>query len=132
MPCPFCTPRLDQEQIVLENALCLFLQQPHPVLTGSGIIIPRRHCETLFDLNEEEWQATYTLLQRVKVLLDQEYAPQGYNVGWNCGKTGGQEVFHVHMHVIPRFEDEPYAGKGIRYWLKQDENKRPGGTSGQL
>lgn len=131
MSCPFCPPALNQEQIVLENAHCLFLQQSHPVLIGSGIIVPRRHRETLFDLSQEEWNVTYTLLQKVKVLLDQEYAPRGYNVGWNCGETGGQGVFHVHMHVIPRFEDEPYAGKGIRYWLKQDANRRPEEASGQ-
>ena len=34
----------------------------------------------------------------------------------------GQEVFHAHLHVIPRYADE--TGKGIRYWLKQDANRR--------
>ncbi|HCR18189.1 MAG TPA: hypothetical protein DIU35_11970 [Candidatus Latescibacteria bacterium] len=45
---------------------------------------------------------------------------------WNEGEIGGQEIFHVHLHVIPRFADEPYAGRGILYWLKQDANRRPG------
>jgi len=64
------------------------------------------------------------MLQRVKVLLDNEYAPDGYNVGWNVGSVGGQHIFHAHFHVIPRFADEPFAGKGIRHWLKQPENRR--------
>ncbi|MBT6905700.1 MAG: HIT domain-containing protein, partial [Gemmatimonadetes bacterium] len=49
----------------------------------------------------------------------------GYTIGWNCGATGGQTVFHMHRHVIPRFADEPYTGQGIRHWLKRNENRRP-------
>ncbi len=124
MECPFCPPFLDATQIVLENTHCLFLQQSETVLIGSGIIIPKKHRETVFDLTEEEWQDTFKLLHYVKILLDKQYAPDGYNVGWNCGKVGGQEIFHAHLHVIPRYKDEPLAGKGIRYWLKQSENKR--------
>jgi histidine triad (HIT) family protein len=46
-------------------------------------------------------------------------------LGWNAGNAAGQEVEYAHMHIIPRFNDEPYAGKGIRYWIKKDENIRP-------
>jgi len=49
----------------------------------------------------------------VRATIDRELAPDGYNVGWNSGVAAGQEVFHAHMHVIPRFGDEPLAGKGI-------------------
>jgi diadenosine tetraphosphate (Ap4A) HIT family hydrolase len=123
--CPFC--RLVQNegpQVVLQNEHCLFLQEPQEVLIGSGVIIPIAHRETVFDLTEDEWVATFLLLGQVKGLLDAKYAPQGYTVGWNSGKVAGQEVFHAHLHVIPRYADEPLAGKGIRYWIKQPENKR--------
>jgi diadenosine tetraphosphate (Ap4A) HIT family hydrolase len=125
MCCPLCFPESDSEQqIVLSNEYCLFVQKPQPVLLGSGLIVPRKHRETVFDLTPQEWQATFVLLQEAKEFLDKEYHPQGYNVGWNVGHVGGQEIFHAHMHVIPRFEDEPLAGKGIRYWLKQSSNQR--------
>lgn len=126
MSCPFCPPALGVAQVVLENAHCLFLQQTDPVLEGSGLIIPRRHCQTVFDLTEDEWQATFDLLQRARAWIENKYTPDGYNLGWNCGQVGGQEVFHVHLHVIPRFRDEPLAGKGIRYLLKQESNRRGG------
>ncbi|SFM26592.1 Diadenosine tetraphosphate (Ap4A) hydrolase [Paenibacillus sp. 1_12] len=125
MYCPFCFPEKDKEQsIVLSNESCLFVQKPQPVLLGSGLIIPKSHRETIFDLTPQEWQATFELLQQVKGLIDKEYQPQAYNVGWNCGHVGGQEIFHAHMHVIPRFKDEPLAGKGIRHFLKQPSNQR--------
>jgi diadenosine tetraphosphate (Ap4A) HIT family hydrolase len=126
LECPFCAPALEGETIVLTNDQCLFLQAPEPVLIGSGIIVPRQHRVTVFDLTPQEWQATYDLLQQVKALLDERYQPEGYNVGWNCGAVSGQLVFHAHLHVIPRYADEPYAGKGIRHWLKQDANRRQG------
>ena len=126
MACPFCQPWLDQTQVILENDHCLFLMQPQLVLSGSGLIIPRLHRETVFDLTPLEWEATYDLLQQVKPYLDKSFHPQGYSLGWNAGETAGQEIFHAHLHVIPRFADEPFAGRGIRYWLKQEANKRSG------
>jgi diadenosine tetraphosphate (Ap4A) HIT family hydrolase len=122
--CLFCPSALNTEQITLESEHCLFLQMQQIILPGSGIIIPKQHRETIFDLTNAEWQDTFALLHRVKNLLDARFMPDGYNVGWNCGVVGGQEVFHAHLHVIPRYADEPLAGKGIRYWLKQDDNKR--------
>ena len=125
MTCPFCCLENNQrQQVVLENEHCLFLQEPQEMLIGSGIIIPKEHRETVFDLTEDEWTASFSLLQQVKELLDAESEPLGYNIGWNSGSVAGQEVFHAHLHVIPRYADEPLSGKGIRYWLKQPANKR--------
>lgn len=122
--CPFCTPNLKRDQIALENQYCLFLQRSEPVLVGSGLIVPKAHRQTLFDLTQAEIVATFDLLDQAKRLIDESHSPSGYNVGWNCGTVAGQEIFHAHLHVIPRFEDEPHAGKGIRYWLKQEDNRR--------
>ena len=127
--CPFCPPAIEQEELILENEHCFFIHSMDPVLVGSGLIIPRQHRQTVFDLTEAEWAATFELLKHVKALLDSKYSPQGYNIGWNCGQVAGQEVFHAHLHIIPRFEDEPLAGKGFRYMLKQEMNKRPFMTS---
>lgn len=126
VPCNLCAwaEEADQ-QLVLRNDLSLFLQNPRQqgALVGSGVIVPVRHAETVFDLTPEEVSATFALLREVKSWMDATYAPQGYNVGWNCGVVGGQEVMHAHLHVIPRFAREPYAGRGIRYWLKQEANR---------
>lgn len=124
MTCPFCPPNLTSENIILENKHCIFLQRDELVLSGSGLIITRAHRETIFDMSAEEWQATYELLHHAKHRIGETHKPDGYNLGWNCGATAGQEIFHVHLHIIPRFNDEPLAGKGIRYWLKQQANRR--------
>lgn len=112
------------QQVVLENEHCLFLQKPEPVLTGSGLIVPKAARRTVFDLTPAEWRATYDLLQQSKKRLDAEHAPDGYTLGWNCEAAGGQGVFHAHLHVVPRFAEEPLAGQGLRYHIKQPENQR--------
>ena len=124
--CPLCRWANDPDQrLVCRNESTLFLQNSRQqgALVGSGVTIPVRHAATVFDLTPEEVSATFQLLAEVKRWMDATFQPQGYNVRWNCGAVGGQEVMHAHMHVIPRFEQEPYAGRGIRYWLKQDANR---------
>jgi len=99
--CEYCNLTFKHQRIVLENEYCLYLQLLKPDIEGSGII-----------------------LKESKEIIDNEFKPDGYNVGWNCGSVGGQHIFHSHLHVIPRFADEPFAGKGIRNWFKSKENKR--------
>ena len=125
MPNPFLDGTFPGQTVVLENDLCAFVTAPQDVLQGSGLIVTKAPRETVFDLTPEEWAATFELLQRVKAHLDETLRPDGYNVGWNVFPVGGQSIPHVHLHIIPRFRNEPLAGKGIRYFLKQPANKRP-------
>ena len=125
--CPYCHLHADNEQqIILENETCYFIQKEteQEILQGSGLIIPKLHKQDVFELSDQEWKDSRDLLLGAKKILDKKFAPDGYSVGWNTGKAGGQSIFHAHLHVIPRFKDEPLAGKGIRYWIKQKENKR--------
>ncbi|MEY4531143.1 MAG: hypothetical protein RLZZ156_1864 [Deinococcota bacterium] len=112
---------LMQGQVRLENKLCFYLE--HNTETG-GMIIPKTMRETVFDLTREEWNASYDLLLQAKVLLEAELRPDGFNVGWNVSPVGGQHVPIAHLHIIPRFADEPFAGRGIRWWIKSKENQR--------
>ena len=94
------------------------------ILVGSYVIIPKSGAQTPFDLSEKEWTDTIEMLHIVKKYIDETYKPDGYNLGWNIGEVAGQSVLHAHFHILPRYKDELYAGKGIRSWLKQKENVR--------
>ena len=107
-----------------ENESCFYVELPHQVLENWGMIIPKRHCETVFDLSEQEISDSLKLLKKQKFRIDQKISPDGYNVGWNCYLAAGQKTPHAHMHLIPRFSDEPLVGKGIRHWFKSEENRR--------
>lgn len=94
------------------------------ILVGEYVIIPKSQVSSPFEMTNEEWADTKVLLDLVKEYLDKTYHPDGYNIGWNVGTVAGQNVHHAHMHIIPRYADEPYAGRGIRYLFKQPENIR--------
>jgi len=96
----------------------------HNTMIGSYVIIPKSEVSSPFDLTDKEWNDSRELLLKVKKYIDETYNPDGYNIGWNVGAVAGQSVAHAHMHIIPRYADEPLAGKGIRSWFKQPENIR--------
>lgn len=124
--CNFC---LDNNQlkgkILLRGDLAYAVESIDSVLQHAAMIIPYRHVATPFELTEAEWLETRKLLTQVKSILD-KHNPSGYTLGWNVGEDAGQNVPHVHLHVISRFSDEPLAGKGLRYAFKQESNRRPG------
>jgi len=126
--CKFCDPTIYEKEGIIKNKSCIFLSSeeynPKGVLIGSGIIIPFAHKETPFELTDEEVVDMFTLLKEVKKYLDKKFKPDGYSIGWNVGKASDQIEKHVHLHIIPRYNDEPLAGKGIRYFLKQKSNRR--------
>ncbi|MCH7696802.1 MAG: HIT family protein, partial [Proteobacteria bacterium] len=79
--------------------------------------IPKRHFESIFDATVEEHQAFWDLIIKGKELIDNEYNPDGFNIGVNDGQAAGQSIFHVHIHMIPRYVgdvEEPLGGiRGI-------------------
>jgi len=109
--------------VLFESKYVALIEVENEKLAGSCFIIPKAHKEPLFDLSSEEWLDTRNVLAIAKKLIDEKYKPDGYNLGWNVGSIGGQFVFHSHLHIIPRFADEPFAGKGIRNWFISEENR---------
>ena len=93
-------------------------------LIGSYVIIPKSEVGSPFELSDKEWADSKSILIQVKQYIDKKYKPDGYNIGWNVGEVAGQHVAHAHLHIIPRYADELYAGKGLRHWFKQPENMR--------
>jgi diadenosine tetraphosphate (Ap4A) HIT family hydrolase len=69
--------------------------------------------------------ATFQLLPEARPVLEARYRPDGYTIGWNVYAASGQSIPHAHLHVMLRFADEPKAGRGLRWWLKQPDNRRP-------
>ena len=113
--CPFCAASENPDQhIIYENSCCFYLRKPQAKLTGAGLIVPRSHKQTVFDLSTEEWADTLDLLHRAKSYLDDQFNPDGYTVGWNSGEAAGQDIPHAHLHVIPRFNASPSSGISIR------------------
>ena len=122
--CPFCLEnKLIRGKTLYEDSLWYYQEFDDFEIKHGGMIITKRHVATPFEINAEEWAALHDLLPKFKALID-EYSPGGYNLGWNIHPIGGQNVEHAHLHLIPRYADEPLAGKGIRHAFKQPSNRR--------
>jgi histidine triad (HIT) family protein len=123
--CPFCLENdLLQADKVHESSLWYFVDMFNKEATNSGLAITKRHIETPFEINSEEWAQLHDLLPTYKEHIDAREAPQGYNLGWNVFSAGGQTVGHAHLHIVGRYDDEQQAGRGIRYHFKPDKNPR--------
>jgi diadenosine tetraphosphate (Ap4A) HIT family hydrolase len=110
-PCLFCAPR----GVTGENSLAYATRDSYPVSPGHTLIIPRRHCPDFFALTSEEMAACLDLLVSEQQALATAFTPDGYNIGVNVGPAAGQSVFHVHIHLIPRFAgDHPSPQGGVR------------------
>lgn len=108
--CPFCT--IAQEKIIFESELSLAFFDGFPVNPGHALIIPKRHEGNYFLLTDDEKADLWKCAEQAKRILDEKYHPDGYNIGINVGADAGQSVFHVHMHVIPRYHGDVENPRG--------------------
>lgn len=112
MPCIFCE-YLNNKDYIIENQLAFAIYDQYPVNKGHVLIVPKRHYVSYFDATRDELAAFNELILKVKILLDEELKPNGYNVGINIGEAAGQTIFHLHIHIIPRYSgdvDNPRGG----------------------
>lgn len=109
---PFCSV----ENTVIKNKRTYVKFDNYPVTNGHLLIIPYRHFSNYFKSSNEEKLDLLDLLDEGKKLLDDQFSPDGYNIGINCGKAAGQTIMHLHIHLIPRYSgemDDPTGG--VRY-----------------
>jgi histidine triad (HIT) family protein len=131
--CVFCDlDTLRGADVYLENAFCVYAstldpRDPPDVLPGSGILVPIAHRASPFDFTAEEWAATGELLVKAKAEQDERLAPDGYFLSWSPFPRTDDLVshMHAHLHVVPRFDDEPLVEQGGRSAIKVAENRRP-------
>lgn len=97
--CELCTPA----DVVLENELAYVRYDNNALSRGHVLVIPKRHIPSFFDMTTEEQSAVLGLLNEAQRLIQRDHSPDGYNIGVNIGKAGGQSRMHVHVHLIPRY-----------------------------
>ncbi len=110
--CPFCKLEPGTE-IITASELTFAIYDSYPVNKGHALIIPKRHCADYFDLLPSEQATCWDMVHVVKDILLEKFAPDGFNLGINIGKAAGQTIFHVHIHLIPRFSgdmEDPEGG----------------------
>ena len=113
--CPFCN--FLSERVIDCCDLTQTLRDGFPISPGHTLIIPKRHFGTYFQATSGELQAISEAINSAKILLDDEFAPDGYNIGINNGAAAGQTVFHLHVHLIPRYDGDTEDPRGGVRWI---------------
>jgi len=113
--CIFCDKQ-NQKDIINENSMAYVILDGFPVTNGHCLIIPKRHCKDYFDLTQGEVNGTNQLIHTEKERLERlDKTITGFNLGVNCGVSAGQTIFHCHIHLIPRRDnDTDNAIGGVR------------------
>lgn len=77
-----------------------------PATKGHALIVPKEHFANLYELPDETAAQAMILAKKMAALMKDRLGCDGLNVIQNNGETAGQTVFHFHMHLIPRYEDD--------------------------
>ncbi len=121
--CPFCKP--DPNLVIFDSGAVIALWDHYPVTPGHALIIPRRHVADWFEATSEEQHALTEALTIARQTIQEKHKPDGFNIGINIGEAAGQTIFHLHIHLIPRYkgdEADPRGGvrklfpEKARYW----------------
>jgi diadenosine tetraphosphate (Ap4A) HIT family hydrolase len=121
MECPFCSP--PDERVFLRHDQVVGLWDAFPVSPGHALLIPRRHIPTWFDATDADQIALIAAINETKARIEQLHHPDGYNIGINCGAAAGQTVFHLHVHVIPRYAGDVTDPRGgVRHVIADKAN----------
>lgn len=135
--CPFCDSRIDEAKFSeSENFMAIY--NIAPILPGHSLIIPKRHVESLLELDDKElYEMTMFSRDITKTLLE-IFKSSGFDWTVQEGEDAGQSIPHLHMHLIPRKSND-LTKPGDWYPLMKeseaeiiDSNARPRMTADEM
>jgi histidine triad (HIT) family protein len=87
--------------IVYENEAVLAFRDINPRAPTHVLVIPKKHIPTLADMTDEDTVLMGEIMQAAKKVAEQEgIAESGYRAVFNCKQDSGQEVYHIHLHLL--------------------------------
>ncbi len=112
--CLFCAilKRHARASFIFEDEHAAAFMDLFPVQPGHALIVPREHVADLSDCPEDMAGRLFALSARLAPVIVSAVGADGFNVWTANGKAAGQEVFHLHLHVLPRFEGDTF---GLRF-----------------
>lgn len=106
--CIFCKLALGEysSATIYEDDLFRVILDISPAAKGHALLLPKRHIENIFQLDGKESELALTVIRDVSSAMKKTLNCDGINVLQNNGTAAGQSVFHLHFHIIPRYEDD--------------------------
>jgi histidine triad (HIT) family protein len=121
--CLFCkivAGEIPSQRIFEDDDTLAFLDI-NPWTRGHALVIPKRHSRNLYEIGEADLAATASSAKRLAERMRDRLACDGINLLNSCEPAAWQTIFHFHVHVIPRYEDDPLRLPGQPQKVDQDE-----------
>ena len=111
--------------VAYEDDAHICIMDRHPINPGHVLVVPKKHYATLFEMPPVDVGKLFILVAKVAKTIASVMNADGINIGQNNGIAARQRVFHVHVHVIPRYSQDTSAGHfPTRREAEIDELKR--------
>ncbi len=126
--CVFCkiARKEIKSEVVYENSDYLAFLDIHPSNPGHTLVIPKKHYVNALDTPEEVFSGMMSVAKLVAVHQIKHLKAEGFNLWVNNFPAAGQVIFHVHMHIVPRFR-----GDGLRITRVKEEHTLEEGKKGK-
>ena len=107
--CLFCSIVAGEvpSTIVDQDERTIAFMDINPATRGHALVVPRAHSRDLLDVSEEDLAACAAAARRLAGRVSERLDADGVNLLNSCGRAAWQTVFHFHIHVIPRYDDDP-------------------------
>jgi histidine triad (HIT) family protein len=109
MNCVFCKivgfdNSLKNKTWIGENKRCVAFLDINPISDGHFLVISKKHYSNIVSVDNETLKYSFSLAKKTVKKLSRILSPKGFNFVSNVGKVASQEIFHFHLHVIPKYE----------------------------
>lgn len=110
--------QISVDRKIYQGEYFFIIKDAYPVSPGHLLIISNQIKSDFFSLTDEEKTHLNRTINIAKEIIENEFSPDGYNIGMNCGESAGQTVFHFHCHLIPRYNgDMENPRGGVRHCI---------------
>lgn len=133
--CIFCKILAGEAEgsFVYRDEVCAAFMDIQPVNPGHLVVIPNRHAAYLADLKEAEGAQIFRVAQRLAAALRQSGVKcEGVNFFLADGEAAMQEVFHVHLHVFPRYPSDGFGFRFAPMYFQKPERSELEAVAGQI
>ena len=115
--CTFCkivNGEIPSRKVYEDEKVLAFLDV-NPISKGHVLIIPKKHFENIFDIDEDYLKKIITVSKKISLMVKDNLNANGINILHASGKDAQQSVFHFHIHLVPRYKDDK-----LNTWPKSD------------
>ena len=108
-------------EVVDQDDHTLSFMDINPWTRGHALVIPRTHSRNLLEIDEDDLARVGAAAKRLATRMRDRLGCDGVNLLNSCEPAAWQTVFHFHVHVIPRYDDDPLRLPGAPQEIGQDE-----------